>query len=120
VLFDVSEMAYQTLETKRAGIAAKALLRPALKQALWRSAENVIEEEWGRTAGRAVKYSSNIYNVLSEQADLRSWQTLPAKMLISRVFIHPGFYDVVVRGKVIDQIETEASKTYVVFYRSNQ
>ena len=33
---------------------------------------------------------SSIYNFYSEQADLRSWQSLPAQIRVARLFLRPG------------------------------
>ena len=36
-----------------------------------------LEKSHGKTTSLWFKYISNLYNITSEQADLRSWQTLP-------------------------------------------
>ena len=36
---------------------------------------------------------ANVFNVLTERADTRSWLTLPKKIYMTRVAVEPGVYE---------------------------
>ncbi len=89
---NLERMAIQTLNAQKAWLYTKGILRPAAKYAVERGLERRVSEQHGRGAGYAVQGLSSIYNLWSEQADLRAWQTLPAQIRISRFILFPGKY----------------------------
>lgn len=84
-------------EAKKVWLMTKGFLRPAGKYAAQRALEEEVKERYGEGAGLAVKGVGSLYNFFSEQADLRSWQTLPAEIRIGRLILEPGEYTLVVR-----------------------
>jgi hypothetical protein len=54
--------------------------------------EAMMQTEEGILPGLIVAGIGNLLVITSEQADLRSWRTLPAEILISKLTIPPGSY----------------------------
>ena len=57
-----------------------------------------------------MKYVGSIYNLVSERADLRSWQTLPAHIHIARLFVEPGEYALVVGREDLGMVRLAAGE----------
>lgn len=89
---NIEAIAAESLNDRKVQIYAKSALRPLGKYVAERAVENKVEENSGDGAASAVKGVSSIYNLFSEQADLRSWQTLPAQIRIARLVLEPGMY----------------------------
>lgn len=89
---DIGAIAKKNLEARRLCVMAKAALRPMAKYALERAGEGKVKEKAGDTAAVWYRTASSLYNVFTEQADLRSWQTLPAQIRIGRLLLKPGAY----------------------------
>jgi uncharacterized protein len=90
---NIEAVAPKVLENRRLAIFAKSVLRPAVKYAAERVLEDKIEDQYGRGAAVGFNILSSIYNVSTERADLRSWQTLPAQIRIGRLLLEPGEYE---------------------------
>ena len=71
----------------------KAIIRPVAKYAAERVVEEKIKDKWGNGAALGFDILSSIYNLTTERADLRSWQTLPAQIRIARLYLDPGEYN---------------------------
>ena len=81
---DITEIAVKNLESKNLLISIKAIARAAAKF----FAEQAITQ---KTNGNAVvNVLASIYNIASEQADTRSWRTLPARFHFVRVPVKAG------------------------------
>jgi len=91
---NVEGLAKESLNDRKFQLYSKAVLRPIGKYILERGIEQKIEGRHGDTAEAVFKGVSNIYNLFSEQADLRSWETLPAQIRIAQLFVPPGTYAV--------------------------
>ncbi len=89
---DIQAIAQKNLDNRRLRIYAKAALRPAAKYFLEKSQEGRVRDQWGETGTYVYRGLAGIYNVYSEQADLRTWQTLPAQIRLSRLILKPGDY----------------------------
>jgi hypothetical protein len=81
---DVAKIAVKTLEEKNGLIAAKTIARAAVKY----FAGAKIREAAGNNL--LVNVLTNVYNTASEQADTRSWRTLPARFHLIRMPLEPG------------------------------
>ncbi len=90
---NIETVAMHVLENRKGQILAKAIVRPALKYAAERVIENEIQQEYGSGAAVGFNILSTLYNLSTERADLRSWQTLPAQIRISRLLLDPGEYE---------------------------
>lgn len=107
---DIEGIARQNLENRKGRILAKAVARPAGKYFLELQEERSLKEKFGDKTARWSRYLSNMYNVYSEQADLRSWQTLPAKIHIGRLLLPPGHYTFEINGEKLESLEIKAGQ----------
>ncbi|MBF0387167.1 MAG: hypothetical protein HQL20_04855 [Candidatus Omnitrophica bacterium] len=89
---NIGELAVKDLESRKALVLTKAVLRPALKYLVERKQKENIQKQFGRPAAEIFGLFSSLYNVYSEQADLRSWQALPAEIRVARLVLDPGKY----------------------------
>lgn len=76
VLTDTYPLAAKALKDKRAALIARQLTRSVAKAQL-----HTISEKEGGALGSVL---ANIYNIITERADLRSWLTLPRTLQASR------------------------------------
>jgi len=90
---DIEAIARQSLANRKMRIYAKALARPAAKYLAERKLIRKTEERHGDIAAIAISGLSIWYNLYTEQADLRSWQTLPAQIRIARLIVEPSDYE---------------------------
>jgi len=100
---DITAIAVKDLEERLVRTAAKAVARAAWKYALAegvrvgaRSAASG-QKDWGQLAGAVAGALAHIFAVASEEADKRSWVTLPDRIHIGRLRVPPGTYDVELR-----------------------
>lgn len=117
---NIEEIAVKALEEKRLRVAAKAVLRAGAKHMALRAAEGGVRDSSGDTAADVVKYSGMLFNVFSEQADLRSWQTLPAQIRMARAFTEPGEYEIMLNEDVIEKCTLAAGETRFIIFRTSQ
>jgi hypothetical protein len=89
---DIRAIAIQDLESKRLRVLLKAGLRPLVKYGAERAIERQIEQGQGKTPAVWFRVAGSLFNIFSEQADLRGWQTLPAEIRIARLLLAPGTY----------------------------
>jgi len=80
---NLNAIAYKNLENKNGLIKLKAIARAAAKY--WAS---MAVSDNGKNEGMALL--ANIYSMASEQADTRSWRTLPGSFFIVRVPLPQG------------------------------
>lgn len=76
-------LARENLEERMPGLVARAIARVVVKQ---KAVDEANEES--KLLGFITKAAANV----SEQADTRSWSTLPASIAVARVFLQPGVY----------------------------
>ncbi len=114
---DISGIALRTLQENMPAITARALARAVVKYKMSRQA--------GENNGLA-GLLMNIAGVVSEQADTRSWLTLPGEIQMARVTLPPGDYTVsleligrdgqVTHNRQLGQVKlTAGSKRYVSY-----
>lgn len=94
VVADVGAMAARSLKEEMPGILVRQTLRAAAKYALQKEAND--QNPW---AGLA----TNIYNLVSERADLRSWMTLPAYVQAGRAIVPAGTSRFTLSGAGVNQ-----------------
>jgi hypothetical protein len=80
----IDQIAHKTLEAYMPAITARAVARAVLKYNMAREAGKQND-----VAGLLV----NIMGVVTEQADTRSWLTLPANIQMARLQLQPGSYN---------------------------
>ena len=100
-----------------AGITVKALARAATKFALAEGATRGAQQAAGKDAGPWVGFLVGLLTkglaVASEEADKRSWRTLPDEIHLARVWVPPGRYQVLSQhvGGSHDLLKPEAMRT---------
>jgi len=98
LVHNVTALAEKALSERMAGITVKALARAATKFALAEGATRGAQQAAGRDAGPWVGLVVGLltkgWAVASEEADKRSWQTLPDEIHLGRVWVPPGRYQV--------------------------
>jgi hypothetical protein len=98
LVHNVTALAEKALSERMAGITVKALARAATKFALaegaMRGAQQAAGKDAGPWVGLLVGLLAKGLAVASEEADKRSWQTLPDEIHLARVWVPPGRYQV--------------------------
>lgn len=87
----LGQTAKRALEIETPAIIARAIARAAIKTAASRVAAQ--SDRNGELIGLLV----NIVGVITEQADVRGWYTLPQAMMVAKVRLAPGEYPLSVR-----------------------
>ena len=98
LVHNVTALADKALSEQMAGITVKALSRAATKFALaegtTRAAQQAAGKDAGPWVGLLVGLLAKGLAVASEEADKRSWQTLPDEIHLARAWVPPGRYQV--------------------------
>ncbi|SPP65991.1 conserved hypothetical protein [Nitrospira lenta] len=93
---NISALADKSLSERLPGITVKALARAAFKFAMSEGATRGAQQAAGKDAapwvGLVVSLLTKGLAVFSEEADKRSWQTLPDEIHIARAWVEPGQY----------------------------
>ena len=129
---DVTAVAEKSLSDRLPAITLKAVARAATKYALAEGATRGAQHAAGRDAapwvGLIVGLLTKGWAVASEEADKRSWQTLPDEIHVARVWVQPGQYHVSIRpagqagpaGKVEQRLTLSAGQSAFVIQRVMQ
>ncbi|MGB9080768.1 MAG: hypothetical protein WCD00_05675, partial [Desulfuromonadaceae bacterium] len=81
---DIRALAVKALKEKAPMIATRQIIRAVAK--------GVTTAEARKRMGELGQFASNVWNLISESADLRSWLTLPANAQILRTTLPAGSY----------------------------
>ena len=87
ILTDLEAIAIRNLDDRMPTLALKQVLRSAIKGTMVKTAKN--------EGGWAAELAAILYNVITEQADLRCWQTLPQNIQVARIPLRSGRHDMV-------------------------
>jgi hypothetical protein len=95
---DITAIAKKNLEDRIGRITAKAIARATAKYLASRTIRNQMAQGKGNEAlaGFLADVGTNIYSVVSEQSDKRSWRTLPGEIQMARLAVPPGTYTLAV------------------------
>ena len=116
LVHNVTAVAEKALSERMAGITVKALARATTKFALAEGTTRAAQQAAGKDAGPWVGLLVGLLTkglaVVSEEADKRSWQTLPDEIHLARVWVPPGRYQVQTSaGGFHDLLKPEAMRT---------
>jgi hypothetical protein len=125
---DIGGIAKKVLDDKIGKVYAKTLARAAVKYVIGKSVSSKIAEKSGNTLGALSQIGFNLYNSLSEKADMRAWNTLPDTILMARCYLPKGNNKLTINylsktGQILD-IQTievnirEGKKNFVVVRNS--
>ncbi|HUJ77230.1 MAG TPA: hypothetical protein VL359_20360 [bacterium] len=125
----VGQIAIKNLDNRKGRIAAKAIARATTKFLANLAVQREAEKRGGQVAGLLAWAAGNAATAVSEQADLRSWQTLPDRILIGRVVVPAGKHRVqvqlttgagaVVATRDLGEVEVRPGSTRFFLYQSN-
>jgi hypothetical protein len=93
LLEDITAIAKKNLEDHVARISAKAIARATSKYLATRTAKNEAKKKGGESAEVLAGLIGNLYAIVSEESDKRSWQTLPGKIHLARVSLPEGEWE---------------------------
>ncbi|MEM6732226.1 MAG: hypothetical protein AAF658_11765, partial [Myxococcota bacterium] len=122
-------IAIQNLDDHMGRIKAKAIARAIAKYLVSKGAQ-AAGKEAGGDAGAVLQIAGALFQAgsyIAEEADKRSWITLPAQVNIGRVYVPAGTNELDVQfvsrnGSVVEtkkfQVSPQAGKTEFVFYRT--
>lgn len=115
VLERVADVAEENLQDRLLFTATKSVVRGVLKREMTKQ----LEDEYG-VGGRVV---GDVFSLLTERADLRSWRTLPDSWQACRLFVPPGVHTLeleAIGGKRghLGTFELAPGETMVVFART--
>jgi hypothetical protein len=103
VIEDVSVVAKENLDDRLLLLSAKSAVRAVLKRELTQQLEK--EADWiGRLAG-------DLFTLVTERADLRSWQTLPDTWQGARAFVPPGTHALILQARGGERVELARSSS---------
>jgi uncharacterized protein len=117
LVHNVTALAEKALSARMVGITAKALARAATKFAFAEGATRGAQHAVGKNAapwvGLLVGLLTKGLAVAAEEADKRSWQTLPDEIHLARIWVPPGRYEVQSEriGGIQDGLKSEAMRT---------
>jgi hypothetical protein len=87
---DVNAIAVRDLQDKSAALTLKATARALAKFQAAREVQKQARQAGGDGAELLAFVGTNLFTLLSEQADTRSWRTLPGRIFLARVALAPG------------------------------
>ncbi|HKT36481.1 MAG TPA: hypothetical protein VJR03_16775 [Nitrospira sp.] len=95
---NITALADKALSERIAGIAVKAVARAAFKYTMAegasRGAQHAVHGDAAPLVGLAVGLLAKGFAVASEEADKRSWRTLPDEIHVARTWVSPGAYHI--------------------------
>lgn len=115
LLEDITAIAKKNLEDHVARISSKAIARAATKYLATRTAKNQAKKKGGKRAEALAGFLGNLYSVVSEESDKRSWQTLPGKIHLARMLLSEGEWEARIgyygpQGRLIEERHFSALK----------
>lgn len=101
LVYNGTALAEKSLSERMAGITTKALARAAVKfaaaEAATRGAQQAVNKDDAPWVGLAVGLLTHGLAIASEEADKRSWRTLPDEIQINRIWVPAGEYEARIR-----------------------
>lgn len=129
---NISSLAERSLADRLPGITTKALARAATKfaaaEAATRGAQAAAGKDNAALVGLLVGLFAKGLAVASEEADKRSWRTLPDEIHLARVWVPPGDYDAhispvgrqgeIPKGETVHPLTLQAGQTTFLIERA--
>jgi hypothetical protein len=125
---DISAIAEKVLENHKAWTISKGLLRPGVKYALEKVGEKQLQDHDQNGLAVLLMIAGNIFNVISEKADLREWEMLPGQIRIAHLSLEPGTYTIkikdyngtnsIIENKTLGSFELKAGEKKFLITRS--
>lgn len=93
IAYPLSEIAVKTLQDKTGRIWKDAIVRAITKTLTSAGAGAVAGKAGGKMFGWLAKTATSAVFQALEEADKRTWSTLPARIDVARAFVEPGTHD---------------------------
>lgn len=106
---DIGKIAILNLDNRRVRTIAKSLIRSGIRTAIEHNQIENIESHHDRAA-QWVQLGASVYNLVAEQADLRSWQLLPGEIRLSRLILPPGEHEIFFRDQSLGKVQLKAGE----------
>lgn len=107
---DLTAIARKNLEDHAGRDIARAVARLSVKAGLSQAGEQLVEEltEEGSGAAQLTGFLLSLFGAATEQADLRAWLTLPARIYVARLSLPAGEnpVEVTVNGRTVYREES--------------
>jgi len=118
---DIRKIAVKNLDDRKARVVAKTIVRAVAKQAAFYGISKAVTGD--RRGQKALRQVFNIANVFIEQADTRSWRTLPGRVYLSIALVDPGSYRASAdlgggRTTQLGQVQVRAGETRFLFFET--
>lgn len=114
---DITAIAKKNLEDRIGRITAKAIARATAKFVAAREIRKKAKDN--PLTQFLTDVGTNVYSIVSEQSDKRSWRTLPGQIRMVRLPVSPGSYTVAVEYYTFDQ-RLITRKTYEVAIQAGE
>jgi len=89
---DIGAIAVKNLEDRKVRAIARAAVKAAVKYVAVQAQEKSVAKHNDSNGVDIFRLLSSLYFLSTNRADLRSWQTLPEKIMITRLALDPGEY----------------------------
>lgn len=96
-LMDVEATAARYLEDRMVVLAIRQAVRAIAKLGVATAVTETAEEAGGEGLGLLAQLATSVWNIASEQADLRGWTTLPRELHVARLRLPAGKQPVTLR-----------------------
>ena len=93
---DIGAIADRSLENRKARVIAKAVASASAKYFAEKEIEKKVKKEYGENSGLGFRVASSLFNLITQKADVRSWQILPSQIRVARLLLEPGEYNLAV------------------------
>lgn len=101
---NVRAMAVKALKERLPVIITRQVIRTAAKAALSMGAERAARQNGNDAAAVAAIIATSVYNVATENADLRSWLSLPADAQVLRLTVPAGQRQITISSPVAGRV----------------
>ncbi len=99
VVEPIGRIAKEMMRQRMAWLTTKGVVRAAGKLAVEYAAQQEIRRRYGDWQADLFSIIGSIYNMFSEEADTRSWQTLPNDIRIAKIKLSPGDWELFIDGQ---------------------
>jgi hypothetical protein len=119
---DINAIAVADLKARIGRISVKAIARATAKFVAGHKIQEEAEKSGNMGLAALAFVGTNIYNLASERADLRSWRTLPGRIHLARLRVPAGEYKITyamqtqrgARNQPLPPVRVEAGKLKLV------
>jgi hypothetical protein len=90
---DLGTVAVKTFEQEHSGLMAKTIARAVAKYLTYKTVKGKDDKENENKLRKVLGTTVNIFGAATEQADTRSWLTLPDRIFLAHNYLKPGKHE---------------------------